>query len=180
MHPILAGGLLIGLLCGAWTFVMGATGWYKDPSKANVFFFVIVIEIAGLLWTLRKTASHGRTYSGQVVAGTLTSIVAAVVIFLSSLSFTRLAYPTFFQDVEPMRREVLQGMGASAAEIDAVIKGMTPLSEAMSGAMYTVMTGIVASAIIAIWIRARGPRAAAVASAEGPRGDRAGDRAARS
>jgi hypothetical protein len=31
MNPILSTGLLIGLLCGAWTFVMGFTGWYKDP-----------------------------------------------------------------------------------------------------------------------------------------------------
>jgi hypothetical protein len=162
MNPILAGGLLIGVLCGAWTFVIGVTGWYKDPAMANVFFLVIVIEIVGLLWTLRKTAALGRTYSGQVVAGTLASIVAAAIIFVSSLAFTLLAFPTFFQDVEPMRRDVLKDTGLSAADIDTVINGMTPLSEASTGAMYTVMTGIVASAIIGIWVRAnRSPRATA-------------------
>ena len=59
MNPIPAAGLLIGVLCGMWTFVMGFTGWYKDPSKAAAFFVVIVIEVAGLIWGLRQTASAG-------------------------------------------------------------------------------------------------------------------------
>ena len=29
MNPILSAGLLIGLLCGAWTFVMGAVVWFR-------------------------------------------------------------------------------------------------------------------------------------------------------
>ena len=31
MTPTLTAGLLLGVLCGIWTFVMGFTGWYKDP-----------------------------------------------------------------------------------------------------------------------------------------------------
>ena len=99
MNPILAAGLLIGVLCGVWTFVMGLTGWDKDPAMANLFFVVIVIEIAGLIWGLRKTAAQGRTYSGQVVAGTLMSIVAGLVIICSSLLFTTVAYPDYFNEL---------------------------------------------------------------------------------
>ncbi len=29
MNPILSAGILIGVLCGLWTFLMGFTGWYK-------------------------------------------------------------------------------------------------------------------------------------------------------
>ena len=29
MNPILSAGILIGVLCGVWTFVMGFTGWSK-------------------------------------------------------------------------------------------------------------------------------------------------------
>ncbi len=71
MPAILSAGLLIGVLCGAWTFVMGFTGWYKDPTMLNLFFVVILIEIGGLIWGLRKTALEGRTYGGQIVAGTI-------------------------------------------------------------------------------------------------------------
>ena len=93
MNPILAAGLLIGVLCGVWTFVMGFTGWYKDPAMASVFIAVVIpIEIGGLIWGLRKTAAQGRTYSGQVVAGTLMSAIAGFVI--SPL----LGLPTIKQD----------------------------------------------------------------------------------
>src|SRR5688572_2710834 len=96
LNPILAAGLLIGVLCGVWTFVMGFTGWYKDPAMASAFFAVVLIEIGGLIWGLKKTAAQGRTYSGQVVAGTLMSIVAGVVIVGSSLLFTTVFFPDYF------------------------------------------------------------------------------------
>jgi hypothetical protein len=161
MTPILATGLLIGVLCGVWTFVMGFTGWYKDPVMVNSFFLVIVIEVAGLIWGLRKTAAEGRTYSGQVVAGTLMSIVAGVVIICSSLLFTMVAFPDYFDQVNAVQRQMLQAAGKSEAEIAAAIEAgaamQTPIANALMGFLGTFVTGVVASAIIAVWIRARGP-----------------------
>lgn len=161
MNPILAAGLLIGVLCGVWTFVMGFTGWYKDPVMLNAFFLVIVIEVAGLLWGLRKTAAQGRTYSGQVVAGTLMSIVAGVVIICSSLLFTMVAYPDYFSELNAAQRQMMQQAGKTDAEITAAIQGaagmQTPMANALAGFFGTFVTGVVASAIMAIWIRAKAP-----------------------
>src|SRR5687768_15501192 len=161
MNPILSAGLLIGVLCGLWTFVMGFTGWYKSPTMLNLFFLVIVIEIAGLIWGLRKTAAQGRTYSGQVVAGTLMSIVAGLVIICSSLLFTTVAFPDYFSELNAAQREMMQQQGKSDAEITAAVEaaaGMqTPIANALAGFFGTFVTGVIASAIIAIWIRARGP-----------------------
>ena len=95
MNPILSTGLLIGLLCSAWMFVMGFTGWYKDPSLSHLFFFVIAIEVAGLVWGLRRTAAMGRGYGRQVLAGTMMAIVAGVIIIASSLIFTTVAFPDY-------------------------------------------------------------------------------------
>ena len=162
MNPILAAGLLIGVLCGVWTFVMGLTGWYKDPAMANLFFVVIIIEIAGLIWGLRKTAAQGRTYSGQVVAGTLMSIIAGLVIICSSLLFTTVAYPDYFNELNSIQREMLRQQGRTEAEIAEAIQAMawmqTPIKNALTGFFGTFVTGVMATAIIAIWIRARGPR----------------------
>jgi hypothetical protein len=58
MNPIVSAGVLIGVLCGVWTFVMGFTGWYRDPAMTSLFFVVILIELAGLYWGLRQTARH--------------------------------------------------------------------------------------------------------------------------
>jgi hypothetical protein len=131
MNPILTTGLLIGLLCGVWTFVMGLTGWYRDPTMSSAFFLVIAIEVGGLFWGLRKTAAEGRTYTGQVVAGTMMAVVAGVIIICASLLFT-----TIFSDYGNYR--------------DAA---STPMGEALSGFMGTLITGIVASAVIGLFVR---------------------------
>ena len=131
MNPILTTGLLIGTLCGIWTFVMGLTGWYRDPAMSSAFFLVIAIEVCGLFWGLRKTAAEGRTYTGQVVAGTMMAVVAGVVIICVSLLFT-----TIYVDYATYRNTA-----------------STPMGEALSGFMGTLITGIVASAVLAIFVR---------------------------
>ena len=139
MNPILETGLAIGAGCAAWMFVFGAAGWYREPSTSRLFFFVIVIEVAGLLWGLRQTAREGRTYSMQVVAGTMMAIIAGVVIIVSSLLFTMVVFPD------------------AMTQMRADDPTTTPMSQALGGFMGTLITGIVASAAIAIRVRA--PRA---------------------
>jgi hypothetical protein len=162
MNPILSAGLLIGLLCSVWIFVMGFTGWYKDPALANVFFVVIAIEIGGLIWGLRKTAPQGLDYGGQILAFAIMSIVDGVIIIASSLVFTTIAFPNSLAEVEQMYRARLQQQGKSESEITAAIQGTaasrTPMAQAESGFVGTFVTGIVASAVIAIVVRRRGPR----------------------
>jgi len=158
MNPILSAGVLIGVLCGAWTFVMGWTGWFKDPVLLRLFFVVILIEIAGLVWGLRQTAKEGRTYGGQIVAGTMMAIVAGVIIIGSSLLFTTVVFPNYFDELRSAYRTILQQQGKSEAEIATLLQnemaGQTPMAQAMAGFLGTLVTGIVASAIIAIWVRA--------------------------
>jgi len=159
MNPILSTGLLIGLLCGAWTFVMGFTGWYKDPALANVLFIgvAMAIEIVGLIWGLRKTATLGRAYGGQILAGTMMAIVAGVIIIAASLLFTTFVFPNYFSDIEQAYRVALQRQGKTDAEIAAVIQASaasaTPMAQAMSGFIGTLVTGIIASAIIGVFVR---------------------------
>lgn len=160
MSPILSAGLLIGVLCGIWTFVMGFTGWYKDPALLSLFFVVIPIEIGGLIWGLRQTAREGRTYGGQVVAGSLMAVVAGVVIICSSLLFTMVVFPNYFTELEAANRQLLQSQGKSAAEIEQNVRAgaaaSTPMAQAMSGFIGTFLTGIIASAVIALFVRGRG------------------------
>jgi uncharacterized protein DUF4199 len=164
MNPILSTGLLIGVLCGLWTFVMGFTGWYKDPGMTYVFICVVTaIEIGGLIWGLRKTAAQGRNYRAQILAGTMMAIVAGVIIVAATLLFTTLVFPAWFTDLEQVYRTTLRQQGKSDADIAAAIQAnaasMTPMAQAMSGFIGTLVTGIVASAVIAIFVRAKPPTA---------------------
>jgi hypothetical protein len=158
MNPIFSAGVLIGVLCGAWTFVMGFTGWYRDPALALLFLpAVIIIEIAGLYWGLRRTAAQGRNYAGQVVAGAMMSAIAGVIVICSSLLFTMVAFPGYFQELEALQRQLLAEAGRPAAEIEAAVQASasTPMAQAMSGFIGTFITGIIVSGIIAIWVRAK-------------------------
>jgi hypothetical protein len=139
MSPIVAAGVLIGVGCGAWTFVMGFTGWYRDPALAQLLFIPVVmaIEIAGLVWGLRRTAAQGRTYGGQILAGTMMSVVASVVIVACSLLFTLVVFPEPPATTDP---------------------AATPAAQAVSGLIGTLATGIVASAIIGLFFRSRPDR----------------------
>ena len=159
MNPILSAGVLIGIFCSAWTFIMGFTGWYKNPAANVVFISVaMAIEIVVLTWGLRRTAAQ-RAYGGQILAGTMMAIVGGVIIIASSLLFTTVVFPTYFTDIEQAYRAALQNQGKSDTEIAAAIQATaasaTPMAQAMSGFIGTLVTGIVASAIIGIFVRRR-------------------------
>jgi hypothetical protein len=141
---------------------MGLTGWYKDPVMMRVFFVVILFEVVGLVWGLRRTAAEGRGYGSQVVAGTMMAIVAGVVIICSSLLFTTVVYTDYFSEIEAAQRTLLQQQGVTPAEIERAVREAaaenTPMGYALQGFTGALITGIVASAIIAIWVRSKSPR----------------------
>jgi hypothetical protein len=159
MNPILSAGVLIGVLCGVWMFVMGLTGWYHDPSPSRIFFLVILFEVAGLWWGLRRTAALGRNYGGQVIAGTMIATIAGLIVVVSSLVFTTVAFPDYLTAVQDTTRATLRQQGKSDAEIAEAIRqnaaSATPMAQAMSGFLGTLITGIVASAVIGAFVRAQ-------------------------
>ncbi|MGV8039567.1 MAG: DUF4199 domain-containing protein [Thermoanaerobaculaceae bacterium] len=158
MSPQLKGGLAIGIGCVAWTFVMGLTGWYTHPALLNLFWVVVVIEIAALVWGLGLTSGLKR-YWGQVGAGTVMSVIGAVVIFCGSLLFTTVAFPNYFAELRAVQEQMLQARGLAADEVARQVAAaaafQTPLVQALMGAVGTVVTGFVASLVIAAFRRAR-------------------------
>ena len=152
--PIRA-GVLLGVLCVMWTFVMGFTGWYKDPVMLNLFFLVIPLEIGIVVWALRKTAA-GATWGGQIVNGLVLSVVASVIIFAGSLLFTTEAFPNYFNDIQAAQTEMLKAAGMAEADIRTQVAAsaamQTPFMNAISGVIGTVVTGVVVAAIAgAFW-----------------------------
>jgi hypothetical protein len=155
-------GIVLGVLVVVWTFVMGFTGGYKNPGLAWLFVPVAaLIQVVVLVWALRKTAAGGRGYAGQVAAGLLISVVAAVLIFLGSILFTTGVFPQYFEEVRAMGEQVLRKRGMSDEEVRTTLamqaKLQTPFLQALFGVIGTVVTGLVASLVIAAFVRGRKP-----------------------
>jgi hypothetical protein len=157
MKPTLSAGLLIGLLCGLWMLVMGFTGWYKDPALLNAFYLVILIQIGVLVWALRQTAAGGKTYWQQVGTGTLMSVIGGAILFFVSLLFTTVIFPHYFEELRALHAGMLKSAGKSdaeiAAELEAGARMSTPFVSAISGFIGTVVTGLLASLVIAAFTR---------------------------
>jgi len=87
------------------------------------------------------------------------SVIAGVVIVASSLLFTIVFFPEYFAEIERMGREVMRQQGKSAEEIATALEASrllaTPMTQAMAGFTGTLITGIVASAAIALVVRAK-------------------------
>ena len=151
-------GLVLGALVVAWMFLMGFTGWYKDPVLLNLFWIVVLIQIAVLIWALTKTAPVNG-YARQVLSGTLISVIASIPIFAGSLVFTLVAFPNYFAEMAAVQEEMLRKAGRTEAEIQTAFElsaaGATPMAQAIAGVVGTVLTGIFASAMIAVFHRRR-------------------------
>lgn len=152
-------GEVLGFLVAGWTFVMGLTGWYKHPTLLNLFWMVIAIEIAVLVWGLGKVRHEVPSFWGQVGAGTAIAALAAPLIFAGSIIFTTVAFPDYFAELRAVYEEILRAEGKSPAEItaalDAASATQTPFIQAATGAIATIVTGFAASMVIAAIGRSR-------------------------
>jgi hypothetical protein len=150
------GGVGLGVLVFLWTLVMGVTGWYKHPTLLNLFWVVILIEVVVLIWALRATAATTE-YLGQVGKGTLVAAIGAVIIFCGSLLFTSVLFPNYFEELRVIQTEMMRSSGRTQTEIDAALAlgatMQTPVINALMGAIGTIVTGLLASLIIAIFHR---------------------------
>ena len=165
MNMIIRGGVLLGVLVTAFTWIFAFTGMHKNFGGAMTFPLVAtLIEIGVLVWALKKTAAQGRTWFGQVSAGTMLAFVGGCLIFATSFMLVTQLYPNYFAEVNAAGAEFYRSKGmndaAIAAELAKMAPSQTPLAQSVIGFVATVVTGFVSSAILAIWIRHRGPKPA--------------------
>lgn len=158
MNPTLAAGLLLGFLVSAWEFIWGFAGWYRDPATFPLFWVVIPIQIAVVIWGLRNTAPQ-TGYGRQVVLGVAISVLGSVIIFGGSLLLTSVVFPAYFQDLEKIGRLKMAQQGLSQARIEELIRlqapWQKPLPTAFAGVFGTWVTGLITSLLAAVWFRRR-------------------------
>lgn len=155
---ILSAGVTLGLAVAAWTLVMGFSGLYRHPTLNALFFVVVPVQIGILVWALRRTRDAGADYVGQLKAGTLLSVVASPIVFVQSYLFTTVFFPSYFTELRATHEVMLREQGlddAAVAEALGQAAAPTSFGNAITGAIATILTGLIVSAIIAIFVRAR-------------------------
>ncbi len=166
--PITA-GLALGVFVTLWTFLMGFTGWYKDPGRMWGFWVVIPMQVMIMIWMFKKTAAEGKPYAGQIVAGLVASLVGGAIIFLGSWVFTTVLFPNYFSDLRAMAEQLYTSQGKTSEEIKAALDAQapmqTPFMQSFLGFCGTVLTGLLTSVVAGVFIRHRGPEAAQSAPA---------------
>lgn len=157
MKPTVTAGVVLGVLVVLWTFVMGFTGWYKDPGKIALFYLVIVFEIGVLVWGLSKTAALGNGYLAQVLAGLAIAGIASGFVFCGSYLFTTVAFPQYFDEIRAIQAAQLRASGMTEDQIRGTLEMtramQTPLVNAILGVVGTMVTGLLGSLLIAIFVR---------------------------
>jgi hypothetical protein len=157
MKPILSAGIMLGVAAGIWMFINGFAGLYKNPGTAWVFPVVAtVIEIAVIVWGLRKTAELGRRYGGQVLAGLLIAVVGAVLIMGFSMIWSQV-FTDAPEIIAAMQADKWADAGMSEEKIDERLVNAEftrgAVFSAVSGGIMTIVTGLVISLIAAIFVR---------------------------
>jgi len=159
MNTFMRYGIILGLACTAFTYLFGFLGWYKDPAMVSWFYLVIVVQIVVLVLGLMKTAAEGRSYGGQVSAGLLMHLVGGVIILLGSLLFTSVVFPDYFDEVMSVQEDRMRDQGMSDAQVqqamDMTASFMNPFVNAIIGFVFTVLSGLVFSLVIAIFVRSK-------------------------
>ena len=149
-------GLILAAGVELWTLVMGVTRWYAHPTLQALFWFVTLIELAVLVLALRESRKR---WLGQVGVGTLVALVAAPIVFGGSILFTTVLFPDYFETLRAMHESMLRAEGLAEPEIRAQVEAaaamQTPIAQAAAGAIATVLTAVVASAVIGIFVRAK-------------------------
>lgn len=145
-------GLMIAVFCCAWQWIMVSTGWLTNPRTSSLFYLVILIQVVILIWAMRHTAADNK-YGKQLLFGTLASAIAAIFIFAYSLFLTKVLAPNLIGEMKAMQTAQLKAAGQTDAVIAAAMTLQTPLFQAFQGFLGTIVTGFLASAVIAIFVR---------------------------
>ena len=149
-------GVILGVLVVLWTFVLGFTGWYHLPQLFALRWLAIPLQVAVLLVLLRVTATASG-YLRQVANGVAASVIASVLIFLGSLLFTAVVFPSYFREMEALGRLKMAQQGLAPDQIEALVLAQAPMQRPLPAAfanmLVTWFTGLLTSLVAATWFR---------------------------
>ena len=159
MKAVIRWGVILAVAVAVLSVTFAFLDLHKRPILLAVVSIPLLIAInaVAVYFALRETAPHAG-YGKQVLNGLCLGLWAGALVFATSWVFTthidpsylaetRQAYVTFLEDALPPEQ--------LPAQLAKVENSLTPVAQARSGFLGTLVTSVVVAAIVAIFKRKR-------------------------
>ena len=148
-------GLILGAVAAAISFITMAMG-VQASVLALVFPLVAtVVTIVIVFLALQRTATEA-TWAGQLLNSLILGAVAAAVVFVVSWLSLAAAFPNYLAESAAAAEHALASAGMAPELIEQQVRSLeetTAIGQAFAGAVGTIVTSLIAGAIIGIFKR---------------------------
>lgn len=158
MKPSIKYGLYLGFFVAGLGFLFPTVGLHTVPQMATVFIlFAATANVILVFFALNATADTA-AWEKQVLNALVMGTIGAVLIFAGSWLMATLVYPDYYAEYAEGFRQSLAATGPLTDEMKLQVEALaqtSPVTSALSGAIGTIATSVVAGAIIGIFRRKR-------------------------
>lgn len=148
-------GLILGVVAAVISFVTVAMG--PQMSAMAILFSIVatVVTIGIVFLALRETAAEA-SWVGQLLNSLILGAVAAAIVFVVSWLSLGVVFPAYLSEMAAATEHALASAGLAPEMIEAQVQNMeeaTAVGQAFAGAVGTIVTSVIAGAIIGIFKR---------------------------
>jgi hypothetical protein len=164
-------GLAIGVANLVWLYLAYYLGLHTNGIWVFQGFVLawLVLTVIGFILTLRavKRANPQLSYLGGLGAGAVAAIMSALVAIVMQIGYYTVIHPEWPEFMAEQTREHFTAQGMSAAEVEQMVEQargtFTLQNYATTSAITALVTGVVLSAVIMLFLRHRPATEPAVA-----------------
>ena len=157
MHAVVKAGVGLAVVVTVFSIIFTLAGLHRSPIVGGLLFLAVAValNVGAVFWGLKQTASVNG-YGKQLLNALLVGLVAGVLILTTSWLMLTLVFPNYLEEAKAASIEMLQSSGLPAESLDKQVQrveSMTVSAQAFQAMVGTLVTSVVAGAIIAIFRR---------------------------
>lgn len=149
-------GLILGVVAAVLSFIGVAMGAQVSMMAAVFPLLATVLTIVIVFLALRETAAEA-SWTGQLLNSLILGAVASVIVFVVSWLTLGMIFPNYLMEMAAATEHTLANAGLAPELIEQQVQSLeesTAIGQAFAGGIGTIVTSLVAGAIIGIFKRA--------------------------
>ena len=149
-------GLILGVAAAVIGFITVAMGPQMSAMALVFPLLATVVTIVVVFLGLRETAAVA-SWAGQLLNSLILGAVAAAIVFVMSWLSLAVVFPNYLAEMAAATEHALASAGLAPELVEAQVQTLeeaTAVGQAFAGAVGTIVTSLIAGAIIGIFKRA--------------------------